>query len=217
MANRRTSNTTHRPSSTISADDIPPHPFSGRLLLLDGPHLLSCGQYTPCACVVHPLSISSSAKRRTARWRISHMGWRMHDSKVGCDASAIRATQPGVAGADDGLGAAGDLKLAEDVGDVVANGLSAEDELLGDGGVGETLGDEAEDLALAVGQLREGLGRRGRRRGAKVLHQAAGDGWAEDGFAVGDSANGTNGLVAAGAIEQVAAGAGAHGGEDGVV
>jgi hypothetical protein len=48
------------------------------------------------------------------------------------EALASLATQAGLAGPDDGLGAVGDLELEEDVGDVVADGLGAEMQAAGD-------------------------------------------------------------------------------------
>src|SRR5690606_14611977 len=64
----------------------------------------------------------------------------------------------------DGLGPARDPELAEEVGDVVADGLRADEQALGDLVVAETARDEAEHLALARGQVREGRGRRSRKR-----------------------------------------------------
>jgi hypothetical protein len=60
-------------------------------------------------------------------------------------------SHPGFTGADDGLGAVGDLELGKDVGDVVADGLLAQVQLFGDLGVRLVAGDEIQDLALAVG------------------------------------------------------------------
>ncbi len=62
-----------------------------------------------------------------------------------------------LAGADDGLGAAGDPELGEDPRDVVAHGVGAEEKAGGDAGVVVAAGDEVEDLALAGGKLGEGL------------------------------------------------------------
>src|SRR5205823_3210451 len=58
-----------------------------------------------------------------------------------------------LAGADDGLGAVGNLKSGEDVGDVVADGFGAEDQFVADLGVVAGGGDEVEDLVLALGEL----------------------------------------------------------------
>lgn len=52
-------------------------------------------------------------------------------------------SKAGLPGAEHGLGAVNDLQFAEDIGDVVADGFWAEDELLGDIGVAVSLGDES--------------------------------------------------------------------------
>jgi hypothetical protein len=57
--------------------------------------------------------------------------------------------QTGFAGPEDGLRSVDYLQLGEDVGNVVAHGLGADEEVPGDFGVGVTLGDEVEDLTLA--------------------------------------------------------------------
>lgn len=59
-----------------------------------------------------------------------------------------------------GQGAISYLQFAEDVRDVVAHRVRAEDEACGDLGIGVTLGDEGEDFAL--GQFEERLWRRKR-------------------------------------------------------
>src|SRR5690606_5275726 len=64
--------------------------------------------------------------------------------------------EAGLPGQDDGLGAVGDVELEEDVRDVVADGLLAEEEGGGDLGVAAALGDEFEDLAFAFGELGKG-------------------------------------------------------------
>jgi hypothetical protein len=88
--------------------------------------------------------------------------------------------------ADYGPGAVGDLEFGEDVGDVVAYGLQAEEELFGDLLVIVSGGDEVQDLALAVGELGEdGSGCSGRCclwSSAEVLDQAPRDARAEYGL-----------------------------------
>src|SRR5262245_25921204 len=76
----------------------------------------------------------------------------------GGSVSAMRAllAEASLAAEDDGLGAIGGVELAEDVRDVIADGLGAEDQAAGDGLVVEALGDELEDVVLALGQLGEG-------------------------------------------------------------
>src|SRR2546426_417319 len=77
-----------------------------------------------------------------------------------------RSAQAGFAGSDHGLGAVGDLQLAADVRDVVADRLQTQHQLLGDVLVGAAVGDQSQDLGLALGEL--GKDRRARgslRRG----------------------------------------------------
>ena len=83
--------------------------------------------------------------------------------------------QTGFAGPEDSLRPVGYLQLGEDVGDVVAYGLGADEELPGDFGVRVTLGDEVEDLALAGGEFRKSLPGRGWRRGREKVREAKGD------------------------------------------
>ncbi len=61
-------------------------------------------------------------------------------------------TEAGFSGADDGLGPVGHLKFGEDVGDMVADGLFAEDEATSDSEVVVPLGDELEHLVLTFGE-----------------------------------------------------------------
>ncbi len=95
-------------------------------------------------------------------------------------------SHPGFSGTDDGLRTVGDLQLGEDVGDVVAHGLLAEVKPSGDLGVCLVAGDELQDLALAVGELGEGLSGHIRTRRREIVHEAPGDGRTEDGLAARD-------------------------------
>ena len=52
-----------------------------------------------------------------------------------------------------------------------------------------------EDLALAVGQLGEGIFRHARAGSGEVVHQAFGDGRAEHRFSTGDGPNGAQDLA----------------------
>ena len=65
-----------------------------------------------------------------------------------------------------GLDAAADAELGEDVGDVHAGRLGADEQFPGDLRVGAPGRDECEDLALTVGEAeaRQLIGRPGRRR-----------------------------------------------------
>src|SRR5215210_4118085 len=96
--------------------------------------------------------------------------------------SPFALSQPRLSGANDGLSTVGDLQLGEDVRDVVAHRLRTQRELLCDGRVWATLGDEVQDLALAVGERREGLGH-GRSRACEVREHPFSNRRAEDGFA----------------------------------
>src|SRR4051812_32928445 len=77
----------------------------------------------------------------------NHPGW------MGRNRSAGRRTpaQTGFTGADDRLGPIGDAKLREHGRGVIADRLVGDRELAGDRGIGSTLGDQLEDLALSLG------------------------------------------------------------------
>ena len=66
-------------------------------------------------------------------------------------------TQTGFSGPEDGLRSVGYLELGEDVRDVVAHGLGANEQESGDPGVVVALGYEVEYLPLAGGELGEGF------------------------------------------------------------
>ncbi len=79
-----------------------------------------------------------------------------------------------------GLGAVGHAELAEDVGDVQARGLGADEQPLGDLPVRQPLADQLEHLGLAGGQAERGQRRRIalaalRRRGAERHARAPGE------------------------------------------
>src|SRR5215210_6430645 len=94
--------------------------------------------------------------------------------------------QTGLAGADDGLRPICYLQFAENVGDVVADGFGAEVEAFGDLEVLVALGDEVEDLALAVAELGEDLRLGSGTDTGEVVHEPDGDLRAEDGLSVAD-------------------------------
>src|SRR5215210_9172396 len=114
------------------------------------------------------------------------------------------------------MGAVCDLKLGEDVGDVVAYGLRAEEEVSGDLRIAVTPGDEAEDLALAGGELGEGFGGVG-PEGGEEASDAARDLRPEVGLALRDGVEDLQDIGGLPALEHVAAGARAHGREYRVV
>src|SRR5262249_61107388 len=93
-----------------------------------------------------------------------------------------------LASADDGLGAVGHLQLADDIGHVVAHGLRAEHQSVGDLAVARALGDEIEYLALAVAELWEGLRRGGGRRHRAEVDGPGGGGRPEEGRGAGPPA-----------------------------
>ena len=126
-------------------------------------------------------------------------------------------SKSGIAGGDDGLGPGRDLQFVEDVRHVVAHGFWFELESVGDLGVGEVSRDEVQDLVFAGCQLWE-RGVWGRPwRGSEIGHESFGDGGSEDGAAAVDPADGVDDVGFPGALEEVAAGSGLEGGEDGVV
>src|SRR5918997_729037 len=92
--------------------------------------------------------------------------------------------ETGLAGTDDGLGAIRYLQLAYDVRDMVAYRLGAKVETPGDLGIFVALSYEVEDLALAVAELWEHLGRRCRMYFGEEVREPGGYSRAEDGLAV---------------------------------
>src|SRR5204863_7759272 len=94
------------------------------------------------------------------------------------------ASEARFAGTHDRLGSIGDAELVEDVRDVVADRLVADAEPGPDLGVRAALGDQLEDLVLAVGELRKRRGRRRPGRGEEGL-ELRGDPLAEDHLADG--------------------------------
>ncbi len=69
-----------------------------------------------------------------------------------------------------------EAELLEDGGDVLLDGADADDEALGDGGVGAALRHQLEDLALARGQRRQRVGAAHQQlaHDLRVEHRAAG-------------------------------------------
>ena len=96
--------------------------------------------------------------------------------------------RPGLVGEHDGLDAVAQVELLEDVGDVGLDRRVADEQPLGDLGVREALGDQAEDLELARGQLVDRLRRRRARAARELVDHALGDGGGEQRVAGGDRA-----------------------------
>ena len=71
--------------------------------------------------------------------------------------AALDIPQPCMVSPDDGLGSIGDLQFGEDVGHVVADCLRAQVEVPCNLGVGLVLGDQRENLLLALSELRKGV------------------------------------------------------------
>jgi hypothetical protein len=67
------------------------------------------------------------------------------------------SAEPCIAGAEHGLRPIGDLQLTKDVGHIVRHGLAAQVEPLRDLRIALALRDQAQDLALALGQLGKGV------------------------------------------------------------
>src|SRR2546423_5172133 len=87
---------------------------------------------------------------RTPRWTTSPSGWSTSPASSG--QPEPRLTVLRVPGGD--LGAAGEAELDEDVLDVALHGSLGEHQAGGDLLVGQALGDQPGDLALAAGQSR---------------------------------------------------------------
>ena len=107
----------------------------------------------------------------------------------------VGVSESGGAGDEARLRAIGDLELGEDAGDVVADGLLAEEEACGDLGVAPSLGEQLEYFELAFGELREGVAGVGGWRCGEVALQPGCDAWAENCLAVGDGADRSQCLV----------------------
>src|SRR5260370_16873625 len=91
---------------------------------------------------------------------------------------------------------------------MVAHRLGTQDKMGGDLSIGLALGDQGENLVFAVRQLREelrGSALRSWSSAAEIVHQAFCDGRTKDRLAVSHSANGAQGLLLYGALEQLAA------------
>src|SRR6266511_2735026 len=162
--------------------------------------------------------ISSYPWAQATRTDLPGCGGSRHPQARSCVPGSWCVAEAGSAGADDGFGAVGDLKFGEDCGDVVADGFGADDEVLRDGGVRPSDGDQVEDFAFAGGQLGEGFGGRGAVGCAgEEVDDPACHGGSEDGLAGGDGADRSDDLVLLSALDEIAGSAGAHGGEHGVV
>ena len=89
-----------------------------------------------------------------------------------------------LARAQDSLCSICHLQFAEDVRDMVAHCLQAENKLLGDFLVGASLRNQCEDLNFALRQFREDLGWRGGSDIREETDQSLGNARTKDGFAV---------------------------------
>src|SRR5215218_989153 len=123
---------------------------------------------------------------------------------------SLGVAQPGFPCPHDRLSTVGYLQLSEDVRYVVADGLLAEVEVRGDLRVAATLSDEVKDLALAVGQFREGFGWRGWLGSSEKVHDPPGNLWPEKDLAVGHGAHDLKDLFLVRPFEYVASRSGTH-------
>src|SRR5262245_66251839 len=120
--------------------------------------------------------------------------------KTNSNVASSTSAQPLFPRADDRLRPVGHLKLAEDRRDVVGHGLRCQAEAFGDGLVAQPAGNEIQDLALPVGQLRE-------RSGVTVGEMLQDPGChtrPEDRLTSDHAAEGTLEVVLSGPLEQVA-------------
>src|SRR5215204_5757672 len=125
--------------------------------------------------------------------------------------------QPSLSRTDDGMCPVGHLQLRKDVGDVVAHSVGADEQACGDRCVGVALRNEVQDLALAGGELGEGLLWRGRFGCGEEVHEAFGDLRSEVGLSTCHGSQHLQDLGGVRTLENVTTGPGAHGGEHGVV
>ena len=121
--------------------------------------------------------------------------------------------EPGFVGEDDGLDAVAEREFLEDVGDVGLHGRLADEERPGDLAVGESAGDEPEDLEFAVAELGERRGGAGGRwRSAdELLDEPTGDRGGEEGISCCDDPDGVGELLGTDVLDEEAAGARLHG------
>src|SRR6266511_2673802 len=106
------------------------------------------------------------------------------------------------------------VQLLEDVADVVLDGVLGDVELLGDVAVVVALGDELEDLHLAVGEPRGGellLLVGSFDHGGELVEELGGHRRGDQRLALGDRADGVGDLLDGDLLEQVAVGAGLDG------
>jgi len=130
---------------------------------------------------------------------------------------AGRLSQPSLAGQDHGVRPVGHLQFVEDIGGMIANGLGAEDKPLGNFDVVEALRHQVEDLALALGQLGEGLGGQRWPGHGEETRQTLGNRRAEESFAAHGSPDGTQYLGLIGAFQDIPTRSGPHRGKDRIV
>src|SRR5215469_15641049 len=100
----------------------------------------------------------------------------------------------------------GYLQFAEDVRDVVANGVRAQNELVGDIRIALALRDQVEDFALALRQLGKRVRHSSRLGCGKEVNEPDGDGWAENGLTTANGADGPKHLGFFGVLEDVSPG-----------
>ena len=123
----------------------------------------------------------------------------------------------------DGLHPVAQVELGQAVRDVGLDGGLAQDEPFGDLGVGQSLAEQLQHLALALGEPVEQRGvlrrraRGGAWRGGHLGDDAAGDLGREQGVAAPDGADRLDELVGLAVLEQEAAGPGVEAVEEVVV
>src|SRR5215211_8234880 len=105
---------------------------------------------------------SASARRaaRGAGWAMGRdAGRRALRCCPGGSPSALSGlNEAGLVGEDDGLDAVAEAEFLQEARDMCLDGRVADDELLGDLGVGEAAREEPQDLELAGGQLGDRIG-----------------------------------------------------------
>jgi hypothetical protein len=114
--------------------------------------------------------------------------------------------EPGLIGGNHRLRFLSDTEFRHHVGKVCFHGSFADEQLPGDFGVGQTLGQKDEDFPLARGQLGH-LGRCGcvlRRSGSEFVDELAGDGGIQPGLASGHRADRGDDLGGGGIFEKEA-------------
>src|SRR2546430_10995640 len=105
---------------------------------------------------------------------------------------------------ENGLCAIGYLELTDDIGDIVAHGFGADDQVISNFRVFVTLSQQLEYIAFTAAEFREYLRGMTRLERCEIVDQFDGDAWTEDGVAAADGADGAHHVFVPGTFEEIA-------------